>query len=164
MHAKGQSDRVAFFVLAPYRRTEHVTGDRAGDMATVRPMWDWRLGLASAATIGIVIIASLGLVRYQNRHRSVTTAVQWAADAIAAIPDSLAQGAYPLDRYHAARDRFVAELRSGSLPVDSVRAFYQVYASWARDGILTADEVAALGPYLGLSLNDSGRADSLPPK
>ncbi|MBI3873042.1 MAG: hypothetical protein HY304_08220 [candidate division Zixibacteria bacterium] len=125
----------------------------------------WRsLGL-SVVVVAVVVGSSIGLVRLRNRHRAVTPAILWAADAIAAIPDSLAAGSFPIDGFAAGRQRFVGQLRSGTLPVDSVRAFYLAYSLWARDGCFSADDVRALGQFLGLLPESPDRGagkDTLP--
>ena len=113
--------------------------------------WDWRTFVVSLATMTVVVLGSIGVVRFRNRDRAVTQAVIWAADALANIPDSAIAGAFPIQDFDRSRRRFTSQLRDGELPVDSVRAFYQAYALCARDGIISGDEVRQFGAFLGLS-------------
>jgi hypothetical protein len=119
-------------------------------LKTFRSAASWR-GIGAVALIsGIVIVASIGLVSFRNRHRDATQAIQWAVDRLDRIPEDTVMRVYTPAVFYEAVGEFHRAIRDNVVPVDSVRHFYQEYALRARDGHFTASEVAELGPYLGL--------------
>lgn len=107
------------------------------------------LGLI-ALVAGIVILGSIGVVRFGNRDRQLTPGVVEAAHSLDSIPSDIIARIYPDQPFIELRDAFKSQLESGSLPVDSVRGFYQSYALWMRDGRWDESDVRELAPYLGL--------------
>lgn len=119
-------------------------------ISTFRSVTVWR-GIGVIALVsGTVILASMGLVSFRNRHRGATQAVQYAADRLDRIPEDTVARVYTPAVFYEAVGEFHRAIRDNSVPVDSVRHFYQEYALRARDGHFTADEVAGIGPFLGL--------------
>ncbi len=119
-------------------------------ISTLRSATTWR-GIGVVVLVsGTVILASMGLVEFRNRHRGATQAVQYAADRLDRIPEDTVARVYTPAVFYEAVGEFHRAIRDNSVPVDSVRHFYQEYALRARDGHFTADEVADIGPFLGL--------------
>lgn len=104
----------------------------------------------AGAVSAVVILGSIGLVRFANRERQQTPAIVAAAASLADIPDSLIQELQSRESFSSRRDEFARELMDGVLPVDSVRTFYASYAMWMRDGRWDSSEVHELSQFLGL--------------
>lgn len=110
-----------------------------------------RVLMLAVAVSGVVILGSIGIVRYANRGRQVTPAIADAALKLGSIPDSLLIAIPDRAQFTSRRDEFAQQLEDGTLPVDSVRAFYHSYALWMRDGRWDADDIDSLANYLGTS-------------
>lgn len=120
---------------------------------TSQTIADSKLRVLSLAVVvsGVIILGSIGVVRYSNRGRQITPAITNAAQTLTAIPDSLIARVSDAERFVRRRDEFARRLIEGSLPVDSVRAFYQTYALWMRDGRWTSADVDSLASFLDLT-------------
>jgi len=105
--------------------------------------------LLAGVVSAVVILGSIGLVRYSNRDRQITPAIVDASRSLLTIPDSLFQDAVDGSALLTRRNEFARQLTEGSLPVDSVRAFYQSYALWMRDGRWDLADVNELSGFLG---------------
>jgi len=125
----------------------------------------WRGAGVAALISGAVIVASIGLVSFRNRHRASTEAVQWALNTLRQIPADTVAQVYSMNAFSEAVSAFDQAVHGNDVPVDSVRAFYQAFALGARDGSFTPQEIADLGPYLGLpagTISNRTPADSAP--
>ena len=130
-------------------------------MRFLRGRWDWQVALFAVVVVGVVIVGSIGLVRYRNRDRGSAQAILWAAEALRDIPDSVVTAVFDLSIYTAAAAQFADAVQENSLPVDSLRAFYHQYALWARDGTISTDEMRKIGLYLGVvPVKVTGQSDA----
>ena len=122
------------------------------NLSTFRSPATWRdLGIV-ALVCGGIILASMALVSFRNRHRAArSTVVEWAFDALQQVPRDTVAAVYSHADFADTFERFRQRIRTGEVPVDSVRGFYHVYARCARDGSLAPKDIAELGSYLGLT-------------
>lgn len=136
-------------------------------MKFLRGTWDWHVALFAVVVVGVIIVASIGLVRYSNRDRGAAQAIVWAAEALRDLPDSVVAAVFDPGIYAASAARFADAVKENSLPVDSLRAFYERYALWARDGRIDQDEMREIGLTLGVApvkvIRESDAADSTAP-
>ena len=98
----------------------------------------------------IVVVGSIGVVRYSNRGRQITPAIIEAASSMQSIPDSLISRISTAEAFSRRSDEFAGQLVSGALPVDSVRVFYQSYAMWMRDGHWDLSDLSELALFLAV--------------
>jgi len=110
-----------------------------------------RVASVALGVCAVVILSSIAIVRFQNRHRQLSPGIVMAADRLLQIPDSVVAPLYDRATFFQRRDQFAYALRDGSLSVDSVNHFYQSYVMWARDGAWDTTEVRQLAAYLGFS-------------
>jgi hypothetical protein len=111
----------------------------------------WRRTALAAALTGVVIFSSVVLVRYRNRDRAMTTAVEGAFESLRALPDSVVTPFCSKGEFLRGIDEYQSKVRTGEVPVDTVRAFYADFTLAARDGRWRGREVARLGRHLGLT-------------
>ncbi len=109
-----------------------------------------RLLVLASTVSAIVILGSVGVVRYANRDRQLTPAIVEASSSLMTIPDSLILDELDATTFMVRRDEFARQLAEGFLPVDSVRAFYQSYGLWMRDGRWDSSDVIGLAGFLGI--------------
>lgn len=109
-----------------------------------------RILILAAVVSGVVIVSSIGVVRYSNRDRQKSPAITHAAQSLTAMPDSLLAHVPDAAEFANRRGEFARQLIEGSLPVDSVRAFYQSYALWMRDGRWNSADIDSLASFLAL--------------
>lgn len=110
----------------------------------------WRALVTAIVVTAPIIVASMLLVRFRNRHREDSQAIAYALNdvhtAVAAQASVIPDGR----GYVVAVERFQHEVTADKLPVDSVRRFYQAYALVARDGVLELRDLRELAPYFGI--------------
>jgi hypothetical protein len=117
-----------------------------------RSLATWRDISVVIVISGVVIIASMVLVSYRNRHRAAqSTAIAWAIDALADVSADTIAAAFDPAEYADALQQFRQNINAHTLTVDSVRTFYHAYALRARDGSLAPQEIADLGRFFGLT-------------
>ena len=109
----------------------------------------WRVLILAGVVSGVVIIGSIGIVRYGNRSRQITPAIVDASRNVMAIPDSMLVKLSDPEGFISRRDEFARKLAEGALPVDSVRVFYQSYALWMRDGQWDSEDINGLAQFIG---------------
>jgi hypothetical protein len=111
----------------------------------------WRDVAVIVVISGTIILASMALVAYRNRHRVAdSTAIAWAIDALAAVSVDTIAVAFDSTAYADSLSHFRENINANAIPVDSVRAFYHAYALCARDGSIAPQEIARLGRFFGL--------------
>jgi hypothetical protein len=133
-----------------------------------RSLATWRDIAVVVVISGTVILASMALVSYRNRHREArSTEVAWAIEALAAVSADTIATAFDPTEYADSLRQFRQNVNAHTLTVDSVRTFYHAYALCARDGSLAPQEIADLGRFFGLRPADPLRVpppveDTLP--